>query len=182
MSFISSGKAIFSGLGVVCGVVSVFACKKNDIVCWCFFYRCVTVYPKGGPGSPVRLCWGRVFQSQRSFLVGNSSALVFEDVGDYEVVGQATDKTFNVFQKKVRQNVGKRCFHVLLRQFKTPVASENLCSQYSQRAPPSFPLKGPAKVFKVSSFVFYISHSASNDKKASPVTIIVLLTRPPKPA
>ena len=100
MSFISSGKAIFSGLGVVCGVVSVFACKKDDIVCWCFFYRCVTVYPKGGPGSPVRLCWGRVFQSQRSFLVGNSSALVFEDVGDYEVVGQATDKTFNVFKRK----------------------------------------------------------------------------------
>ena len=33
MSFISSGKAIFGGLGVVCGVVSVFACKKDDIVC-----------------------------------------------------------------------------------------------------------------------------------------------------
>ena len=108
--------------------------------------------------------------------------MVFEDVGDYEVVGQATDKTFNVFQKKVRQNVGKRCFRVLLRQFKTPVASENLCSQYSQRAPPSFPLKGPAKIVKVSSFVFYISHSANNDKKASLVTITVLPTRPPKPA
>ena len=31
MSFISSGKAIFSGLGVVCGVVSVFACKKMTL-------------------------------------------------------------------------------------------------------------------------------------------------------
>ena len=123
MSFISSGKAIFGGLGVVCGVVSVFACKKDDIVvvfsvfackkddivCWCFF-RCVTLNPKGGPESPVRLCWGRVFQSQRSFLVGNSSALVLEDVGDYEVVEQATDKTLNGFQRKVRQNVGKSMF------------------------------------------------------------------------
>ena len=40
MSFISSGKAIFSGLGVVCGVVSVFACKKDDIVCKCFLPVC----------------------------------------------------------------------------------------------------------------------------------------------
>ena len=31
MSFISSGKAIFGGLGVVCGVVSVFACKKMTL-------------------------------------------------------------------------------------------------------------------------------------------------------
>ena len=37
--------------------------------------------------------------------------MVFEDVGDYEVVGQATDKTLNVFLKKVRQEVG---FHMLI--------------------------------------------------------------------
>ena len=95
-----------------------FRCCVRSGLCVCLQERwhCLQMFfnPKGGPESPVRLCWGRAFQSQRSFLVGNSSASVFEDVGDYEVDGQATDKALNVFQKKnpwIGLRWGIACFY-----------------------------------------------------------------------